>query len=230
MPFRLFIIPQNEPHLISWILHFEDIIRVQQLIVMSLEEEDDFWNSSDVKAFNFDDEDQTSGPNPSSSSNSTSAGPSVSTSTGYKTLGSILAAKSSSNEPFLKPSIIMCSGSDRIEDLIEYLDGNISNSHTPVERQDPKLYIRDIVDKRVPIDFSPYKSKREKLLLLDCAICCSDGNAITAVSIFISKTLKTALFIEEMKKRPIAIDHYVNYLEMTGRSREALEFTKKLSN
>lgn len=197
---------------------------------MSLDEEDDFWNSSDVKAFNFDDEDQTPGAtNPTSSSNVASSGQTSSTPSGYKTLGSILAAKSPSNEPFLKPSVIMCSG-DKIEDLIEYLDNNISNSHTPVERQDPKLYIRDIVDKRVPIDFSPYKSKREKLLLLDCAICCSDGNAITAVSIFISKTLKTTMFIEEMKKRPTAIDHYVNYLEMTGLSREALEFTKKLSN
>lgn len=196
---------------------------------MSLDEEDDFWNSSDVKAFNFDDEDQTlNANNPTSSSNTSTAGQTSSSSTGYKTLGSILAAKSSSNEPFLKPSVIMCDG-DKIEDLIEYLDDNISNSHMPVDRQDPKLYIRDIVDKRVPIDFSPYKSKREKLLLLDCAILCHDGNAITAVSIFISKTLKTTMFIEEMKKRPTAVDHYVNYLEMTGMSREALEFTKKIS-
>lgn len=195
---------------------------------MSLDEEDDFWNSSDVRAFNFDDEDQSSGPNPTSPSNTTPIVQSTSGSTGYKTLGSILAARSS-NEPFLKPSIIMCNG-DKIEELIEYLDNNITNSHTPIERQDPKLYIRDIVNKKVPIDFSPYKSKREKLLLLDCAICCSDGNLITAVSIFISKTLKTSMFIEEMKKRPTAIDHYINYLEMTGRSREALEFTKKLTN
>lgn len=183
---------------------------------MSLDEEDDFWNSSDVKAFNFDDEEQASGSNTSNSNTSTIVNQNPTVSTGFKTLGSILAAKSSSNEPFLKPSIIMCPG-DKIEELIEYLDKNISNSHSPIERQDPKLYIRDIVFNKAPIDFSPYKSKREKLLLLDCAICCSDGNAITAVTIFISKTLKTAIFIEEMKKRPVAMDHYVNYLEMTGR-------------
>lgn len=192
---------------------------------MSLDEEDDFWNSSDVKAFDFDDEEQTSGLNPTSPSNSTAIGQSTPGTTGYKTLGSILAARSS-NEPFLKPSIILCDGS-KIEELIEYLDAPMTR-HTPVERHDPKLYIRDIVDKRIPIDFSPYKSKREKLLLLDCAICCSDGNVITAVTIFMSKTLKTSIFIEEMKKRPIASDHYINYLEMTDRSREALEFTKRI--
>lgn len=198
---------------------------------MSLEEEsDDFWNkdSSRPKAFNFDDEDQTTTSNVNTSSHYATGYSSSSSSTGIKTLGSILAAQPSSNEPFLRPSMILCNG-DKIEQLIDYLDQTGQSSQTQVNRQDPKTYIRDIVDKRAPIDFSPYKSKREKLLLLDCAICCSDGNAITAATIFISKTLKTSIFIEELKRRPTAVDHYINYLEMTGRSREVMDLTRQLS-
>lgn len=204
---------------------------------MSLEEEDDFWNSSDVKAFNFDDEDQSLGLNAQNSHSTSnnvapirpidSGGSSLSVhSPGMKTLGSILAA---SNEPFLRPSMIMCNG-DNIEELIEYLDETIPIFQSISPKQDPKAYIKDIVDNRVPIDFSSYKSKRDKLLLLDCAICCSDGNTITAASIFISKTLKPSIFIKEMKKRPIAVDHYVNYLELTCRAREAAELVEKLSD
>lgn len=203
---------------------------------MSLDDEDDFWNSSGTKAFSFDDEDNnqsTSGCTASNiiNSNSSYAISTSSTATsaaGVKTLGSILAARPSSNEPFLRPSVILCNG-DRIEQLIEQLDESTISFSASASKQDPKSYIRDIVDKKAPIDFSQYKSKREKLLLLDCAICCSDGNAITAATIFISKTLKTSIFIAEMKKRPIAVDHYLNYLEMTGKSREAIEFTKSLS-
>lgn len=201
---------------------------------MSLEEEDDFWNSSGVKAFNFDDEDQLANSNITNSNvnSSYAIAPSSTRSSsisGIKTLGSILAAKPSSNEPFLKPSMIMCND-DRIEQLIEHLDDTIFTRQISLPRQDPKTYIRDVVDKRIPIDFSSYKSKRDKLLLLDCAICCSDGDAITAVTIFMSKTLKTSIFIEELRKRPIAVDHYINYLEMTGRSRELREFNKQISN
>lgn len=206
---------------------------------MSLDDEDDFWNSSGVKAFSFDDEDNNhQTPNVTGSSNIINSGSSYAISTaganssssthGVKTLGSILAAKPSSNEPFLRPSMIMCK-ENRVEELIQYLDDSTQNTVIPTPVQDPKTYIRDIVDKRVPIDFSQYKSKREKLLLLDCAMCCSDGNAITAATIFIYKTLKLSIFIEEMKKRPVAVDHFLNFLEVTGRSREAIEYTKKLS-
>lgn len=201
---------------------------------MSLEDEEDFWNTSGVKAFNFDDEDQLANSNITNSNvnSSYAIAPSCSNSAsglGVKTLGSILAAKPSSNEPFLKPSMIMCTGAN-IEQLIEHLDNTVSIRQPSFPKQDPKTYIRDIIDKKTPIDFSSYKSKRDKLLLLDCAICCSDGNAITAVTIFISKTLKASIFIEELRKRPIAVDHYINYLEMTGRSRELTELNKQIKN
>lgn len=189
---------------------------------MSLDEEDDFWNSSDVKAFSFDDEDQIVGPSLHQTptlGNESRAQVNLQQSE-IKTLGSVLAARPSSNEPFLKPSMIKCDGS-RIEDLITYIDNNLLTRFDQRTKQDPKGHIRDIIERKAPLDFSRFKAKRDKLLLLDCAICSSDGNTITAASIFLSKTLKRSIFIEEMKKRPTAIEHYVNYLEITGRAREA---------
>lgn len=188
---------------------------------MSLDEEDDFWNSSDVKAFSFDDEEQTTSNAISSSTlrNNPSRTATTPNPPEVKTLGSVLAARPSSNEPFLKPSMIMCNR-DRIEDLIAYMDKNLLTRFDHRTKQDPRGHIRDIIERKAPLDFSRFKAKRDKLLLLDCAICSSDGNTITAAAIFLSKTLKRSLFIEEMKKRPVAIEHYVNYLEMTGRARE----------
>lgn len=184
---------------------------------MSYEEENDYWNGSDVKPFNFDEDDPPINSGVSSSSPGT-----------VKTLESILAAKSSSNEPFLKPSMIMCH-QDRVEQLIDYLENKNPTRTNQTQKLDPRSCIIDIIDKKRPIDFSIYKSRREKLMLLDCAISSSDGDVITAVTVFISKTLKPSIVAEEFKRRPIASDHYRNYLEITGRVREAIDYDKLLS-
>lgn len=180
---------------------------------MSFEEENDYWSGSDVRPFNFDDDDQIGDTNPNP--------------TPVKTLESILAAKPSSNEPFLRPSMIMCHD-DNTEQLLDYLDSKSKPHSSETPKLDPRTYIVDIVDGKKPIDFSIYKSKREKLMLLDCAISCLDGNIITAVTIFMSKTLKPSLFVEELRRRPMAVDHYINYLDITGRQREVIELNKKL--
>lgn len=196
---------------------------------MSLDADDEFWNRSNVKAMSFDDEDQLITAQANQSGNIAAAETATdNASPGTKTLHDILAARPSSSEPFLKPSIIMCNA-DRIEELIIFTEDNFVNPQLPAPKVDPKTYIKNIIDKRVPIDFSAYKSKQDKLLLLDSAICYSDGNTITAATIHLSKTLKQSLFINELKRRPIAIDHYINYLELTGRSRDAMDLLKTLS-
>lgn len=176
---------------------------------MSQDEDDPFWSSSDVKPFSFDDEATAATVGNSESSSSS----------GIKTLGSILAARPSS-DAFLRPSLIKCGG-HKIEDLISYIDQKALKETGPtpeLSKQEPNSYISDIVNQRAAIDFSPYKFKREKLLLLDSAIACSDGNAIIAVTIFMSKTLKDSIFREELERRPIAMHHWKHYLEMTGRA------------
>lgn len=182
--------------------------------MMSLDEEDDFWNSSNVKAFNFDDEEQNQ--------RATTAAEQ----TAVKTLASVLSAKTSSNEPFLKPSMIICHRRNNIDHVMKYLTDRIREPQTSKPSQDPRTHITNIVNNGESINLSPYKSKRDKLALLDCAICCCDGNVITAVTIFLAKTLKQSIFIDEIRKRPMAVNHYLNYLEVTDRQREALEFSR----
>lgn len=151
--------------------------------VMSFEG-DEFWQASNVKPFDFDDEEKQHPP--------------------IKTPESVLSVRPT-NEPFLRPSVIPC---PHRADLVEHLAKNIPDIKSHQAHQDPKSYILDIVNRRVPIDFSVYKAKSEKLALLDAAICCYDGNVITAVTVFLSKTLKSSIFKAELERRPIAMDHY----------------------
>ncbi|KAL4237699.1 spermatogenesis-defective protein 39 [Mactra antiquata] len=58
-----------------------------------------------------------------------------------------------------------------------------------------------------------YKSKEDKLLLLDKAIASHDGNAIIAAVIFMKRTLTDALFNLELLRRPVAVDQYLAYLK-----------------
>ncbi|XP_071080545.1 spermatogenesis-defective protein 39 homolog [Haliotis cracherodii] len=90
--------------------------------------------------------------------------------------------------------------------------------------------------------FELYKSKEDKLALLDKAIESHDGNAIIAVILFVKKTIKASLFNLEMMRRPVAINHYLSYLKhhydyaqmvdflgMLGRSEEASMFKYKIA-
>ena len=54
-----------------------------------------------------------------------------------------------------------------------------------------------------------YKSLEEKLSLLDAAIRSRDGNAVTAVAVFFQNSVKNNIFLTQMKRRPAAIDHYL---------------------
>lgn len=185
---------------------------------------EDYWNNTEVKAFSFDDVDSSIIiPNKPSATQSDESSKLKSSS---KTIGSILAARTEG--PFLKPSIVTCD-SKKVDNLIEQLYHEATIETVSKSYLDPKAYMTEIVEKKASIDFSPYKSKREKLILLDCAICYHDGNAITATTIFMSKTLKQSIFIEELKKRPMAINHYLSYLQMTGRKREFQELEKVFS-
>ncbi|CAH1791214.1 unnamed protein product, partial [Owenia fusiformis] len=58
-----------------------------------------------------------------------------------------------------------------------------------------------------------YKSKDDKVALLDAAIKLHDGNAITAAVLFLKKTIKPSMFNQILMMRPSAIEHYLNYLK-----------------
>lgn len=90
------------------------------------------------------------------------------------------------------------------------------------EKLTPRETVYRIVE-GLPYCLDVYKGKEEKFALLDYAIKSFDGNAITAIVIFLQKTLKTTLFNYEISKRLEAANHYVCYLKKVGLLNELID-------
>lgn len=93
-------------------------------------------------------------------------------------------------------------------------------------------------------DFSleMYKSLSDKLSLLDQAIRLHDGNAIMTAVLFLQKTVTRHIFTRELLQRPVAANHYLEYLKahfdfseyintliLLGRTEEAAIYKYQLS-
>jgi len=68
-----------------------------------------------------------------------------------------------------------------------------------------------------------YKSLEEKISLLEAAVASCDGNALTAAVVFLRKSVKTNIFLTELRSRPVAQDHYLQYLRQTSQISELIE-------
>uniref|UniRef100_A0A0K0DPD8 Vps16_C domain-containing protein n=1 Tax=Angiostrongylus cantonensis TaxID=6313 RepID=A0A0K0DPD8_ANGCA len=66
-----------------------------------------------------------------------------------------------------------------------------------------------------PVSLEWYRSKEEKLQLLDAAIDIVDGNVILTVVLFLKNTLMDSLFRDILLRRPQAADEYISYLKLT---------------
>uniref|UniRef100_A0A182M8G5 Vps16 C-terminal domain-containing protein n=1 Tax=Anopheles culicifacies TaxID=139723 RepID=A0A182M8G5_9DIPT len=65
-----------------------------------------------------------------------------------------------------------------------------------------------------PCSLEMFRSLAEKEQLLDEAIASGCGNAILKVTLFLDQTLKKKLFYTLLQTRPEAVHHYVNYLSL----------------
>uniref|UniRef100_A0A182JUR9 Vps16 C-terminal domain-containing protein n=1 Tax=Anopheles christyi TaxID=43041 RepID=A0A182JUR9_9DIPT len=65
-----------------------------------------------------------------------------------------------------------------------------------------------------PCSLEMFRSMAEKEQLLDEAIASGCGNAILKVTLFLDQTLKKKLFYTLLQTRPEAVYHYVNYLSL----------------
>ncbi|KAM4014574.1 LOW QUALITY PROTEIN: spermatogenesis-defective protein 39 homolog [Anomaloglossus baeobatrachus] len=61
-----------------------------------------------------------------------------------------------------------------------------------------------------------FRSLRDKLHLLDEAVRLHDGNVITAVLIFLKRTLRSDVLFRELKIRQVALRHFVHFLKETS--------------
>ncbi|XP_062857394.1 spermatogenesis-defective protein 39 homolog [Trichomycterus rosablanca] len=73
-----------------------------------------------------------------------------------------------------------------------------------------------------------FRSLEDKLRLLDEAVEAHDGNVITAVLIYLKKSLSKEILFRELMLREIALRHYVHYLKEMGEQKHLLELMKAL--
>ncbi|KAK1795911.1 hypothetical protein P4O66_009016 [Electrophorus voltai] len=73
-----------------------------------------------------------------------------------------------------------------------------------------------------------FRSLQDKLLLLDEAVSAHDGNVITAVLIYLKKSLSKEIFFQELMVREIALRHYVHYLKEMEEQKTLVELMKAL--
>ncbi|KAM6992798.1 spermatogenesis-defective protein 39 homolog isoform 1-T1 [Tautogolabrus adspersus] len=86
------------------------------------------------------------------------------------------------------------------------------------------------------VSLEKFRSRQDKLLLLDSAVSAHDGNVITAVLIFLKRTLSKDLVLEcvsevlfgELESRETALRHLIQYLTETRDNRTLLELLRAL--
>uniref|UniRef100_A0A8C2IWS1 Spermatogenesis-defective protein 39 homolog n=1 Tax=Cyprinus carpio TaxID=7962 RepID=A0A8C2IWS1_CYPCA len=81
-----------------------------------------------------------------------------------------------------------------------------------------------------PFSLEKFRSLQDKLLLLDEAVAVYDGNVITAVLIFLKKSLSKEILFRELMARDVALRHYVHYLKEMGEQKLLLMHYKEHLN
>uniref|UniRef100_A0A4W6EGM9 Spermatogenesis-defective protein 39 homolog n=3 Tax=Lates TaxID=8186 RepID=A0A4W6EGM9_LATCA len=78
------------------------------------------------------------------------------------------------------------------------------------------------------VSLEKFRSLQDKLLLLDFSISAHDGNVITAVLIYLKRTLSKEVLFRELESRQTALRHFIHYLTETRDQRLLLELLRAL--
>ncbi|NXC88156.1 SPE39 protein, partial [Cercotrichas coryphoeus] len=73
-----------------------------------------------------------------------------------------------------------------------------------------------------------FRSLQDKLVLLDEAVAGHDGNVITAVLIFLKRTLRREILFRELEVRQVALCHLIHFLRETGEQKFLLDLLRFL--
>ncbi|XP_063146238.1 spermatogenesis-defective protein 39 homolog isoform X2 [Candoia aspera] len=73
-----------------------------------------------------------------------------------------------------------------------------------------------------------FHSLQDKLLLLDEAVALHDGNVITAILIFLKRTLKKEILFRELEMRQVALRHLIHFLKETADQKLLLDLLRFL--
>ncbi|XP_037541601.1 spermatogenesis-defective protein 39 homolog [Nematolebias whitei] len=78
------------------------------------------------------------------------------------------------------------------------------------------------------VSLEKFRSLQDKLLLLDFAVAAHDGNVITAVLIYLKRSLCKEVLFRELESRQTALRHFIHYLTETRDQRLLLELLRTL--
>ncbi|XP_053345506.1 spermatogenesis-defective protein 39 homolog [Clarias gariepinus] len=102
-----------------------------------------------------------------------------------------------------------------------------AESHDYVSDRSPEETIRRM-RKGKAFSLEKFRSLQDKLLLLDEAVSAHDGNVITAVLIYLKKSLSKDILFRELLLREIALRHFIHYLKEMGEQALLVELMKAL--
>ncbi|NXS68135.1 SPE39 protein, partial [Pandion haliaetus] len=120
--------------------------------------------------------------------------------------------------------------------LSALLDTGVKN-YTPELRR-PKAEYKDYSSDWSPKDtvrrmqrgkvcsLERFRSLQDKLVLLDEAVAGHDGNVITAVLIFLKRTLRREILFRELEVRQVALCHLIHFLKETGEQKLLLDLLR----
>lgn len=102
---------------------------------------------------------------------------------------------------------------------------------TAYSRYNITLAPEDTVNKIMlgqPYSIESYRSKEDKLALIDAALGTLDGSSILTTVLHLKNTSKKSIFNQEMQKRPAACRLYISYLKQKYEFNEAIDFLSML--
>ncbi|KAI8423023.1 hypothetical protein MSG28_014111 [Choristoneura fumiferana] len=183
-----------------------------------MDEEDDYWNTSETKekAFSFDD-DVLSPQEILAIGKNQSPGQSddLFTSTSISNVKTVTLPLSSLVSP-------------KVLDLI--LLAQSGKDPKPVQA-DPEQTVAVTIKRLVlgrPASLYGHRSLKSKTELLEAALAVGDGNAILTVVLFLIQTLNKKLVYELLSSRPLALNQYISFLQNEGKISELTDLLTML--
>lgn len=185
----------------------------------SLDDDDEYWNTSETKAkaFNFDD-DVLSPQEILAIGQKSSTGQSENTFFDTSHFNSIKSAQ-------VPLSSLV---SSKVLDLILLAQSgkDVTNESKSSEETVAMTLKKLILGRNHSIHL--HRSLKSKTELLDGAIAVGDGNAILTVVLFLISTLNKKLSYELLSSRPLALNHYIGFLQNEGKITELTDLLTML--
>ncbi|XP_046973197.1 vacuolar protein sorting-associated protein 16B [Vanessa cardui] len=167
--------------------------------------DDDYWNTSETKtkAFSFDDDVLT---------------PQEILAIGQKSYPgqseNVFTSTVSNAKTTLLPLSTLVS--PKVLDLILLAQSGKDPKDKPEPEQTVAVTLKRLVLGR-SFRLHTHRSLKSKTELLDGAIAIGDGNAILTVVLFLIQTLNKKLVYELLSSRPLALSHYISFLQTEGK-------------